>query len=99
MRAVYLDGANLEECILDRANLKDATLTNTNLKFVSYKDAVLIDTDFTGAKNFSIRCPEDECPEDERLGYGYGAEGAILWDTILPDGTIVDGPIIAWGFS
>ncbi|MEM9922793.1 MAG: pentapeptide repeat-containing protein [Cyanobacteria bacterium P01_D01_bin.50] len=73
-----LDDADLSRCNLEGANLRNAHLWNANLFNASLDGAVLANTDFTNAKHFEI--------------HRY-MTGILFWNTIMPDGSVLEGPI------
>jgi uncharacterized protein YjbI with pentapeptide repeats len=50
LQGAKLDGVDLENANLKRANLSDVTLKDANLKNANFTEALVLRTDFTGAK-------------------------------------------------
>lgn len=92
-----LSGANLRSAILSRANLTGACLDNANLSGAWLEDTILCDTSLLYTKgNRAILKGANfkgaKTSPDFQLYENYFLRGALLWDTILPDGDFVAGP-------
>lgn len=97
LKGADLSGANLRSAVLSSANLTSACLDNANLWGAWLDDAVLCDASLLYAKgNHAIlkgaNFKDAKTSPDFRLYRHYFLRGALLWDTILPDGDLVVGP-------
>lgn len=79
----YLGSANLRKANLTGANLTGAILVGADMTDVCLEAANLSQVDLSGIKLYN------------KLPRTFGvfcAENALLWETILPDGTMEKGP-------
>lgn len=97
LKGADLTGSNLRSTILSRANLTGACLDNTNLWGAWLDNATLCDASLLYARgNHAILKGANfkgaKTSPDFELYRNYFLRGALLWDTILPDGDLVVGP-------
>lgn len=96
LQNVILTRANLFATDFTRANLANANLQNAHLEAANFTGANLRGSDFQGANLFSCIWDganlENANLRSAKLGYGglYELRGAILKNTIMPDGIIFD---------
>ena len=83
LSGAYLGYTNLRKANLTGANLTGANLTGADMTDVFLESANLSQVDLSRIKLY------DKLP---RTFGAFCAENALLWETILPDGTIERGP-------
>lgn len=97
LKGADLTGSNLQSAILSRANLTGACLDNTNLRGTWLDDAIVCDASLLDARG-SDAILRGANFKGAKTGLSiitqrnYFLRGALLWDTILPDGDLVVGP-------
>ncbi len=84
-----LSGANFERAEMTGANLRGADLTRAN-----FEDARMYGVNFAFAK---LR--DAKYIDPPFWSSGIGRTDMLLWQTILPDGTLFPGPFLTTGYT
>ena len=89
LNEVNLSGTDLSDINLTNANLIDANLTETSLSNANLTDVSLTNAILSGTSLAGVNLTNVDLRSTINFDFSTLMGNALLWKTILPDGTIV----------